>query len=63
MPCVVTLSVLPFVLMSSSRLCAKPHADHTHNPITSSVFILASSLMQAHPVQATGSPRPNAAVA
>ena len=42
MPCVVTLSVLPFLLRSSSAVCAKPHADHAHNPIASSVLIVAT---------------------
>jgi hypothetical protein len=39
---VVTLSVLPFLLRSSSAVCAKPHADHAHNPIASSVLIVAT---------------------
>jgi hypothetical protein len=30
-------------LMSSSGVCAKPHADHAHNPIASSVLIAATS--------------------
>ena len=42
MPCVVTLSVFLFLLISSSVVCAKPHADQAHNPIASSVLIVAT---------------------